>query len=69
VLSNPSACSEKHLVFKSRDQSSRTPLMDHWALLMMKDPELHSLQATPLPSISRRRHHARSPETYMRADY
>jgi hypothetical protein len=69
VLSNPSACSEKHLVFKSRDQSSRTPLMDHWALLMMKDPELHSLQATPLPSISRRRHHARSPETYMLGDY
>jgi hypothetical protein len=43
--------------------------MDHWALFMMKNPELHSLQATPLPSISRRRHHARSPETYMRADY
>jgi hypothetical protein len=44
-------------------------VMDHWALLMMKDPEPQSLQAAPLPSISRRRHHARSPETYMLADY
>ena len=44
-------------------------VMDHWALLMMKDPEPHSWQATPLPNISRRRHHARSPETYMLADY
>jgi hypothetical protein len=43
--------------------------MDHWALLMMKDPEPQSLQETPLPIISRRRHHARSPETYMLADY
>jgi hypothetical protein len=43
--------------------------MDHWALLMMKVPEPHSLQATPLPSITRRRHHARSPETYMLAYY
>ena len=43
--------------------------MDHWALLMMKDPEPQLLQATPLPSISRRRHHARSPETYTLAYY
>ena len=44
--------------------------MDHWALLMIKDPEEpHSLQQTPLPCITRRRHHARSPETYMLADY
>jgi hypothetical protein len=44
--------------------------MDHWALLMMKDPEKQqSLQETPLPIISRRGHHARSPETYMLADY
>src|SRR5215217_5433258 len=40
-------------------------VMDHWALLMMKDPELQLLQETPLPSITRRKHHARSPETYM----
>ena len=43
--------------------------MDHWALLMMKDPEPQLLQETPLPSITRRRHPARSPETYMLADY
>ena len=43
--------------------------MDHWALLMMKDPEPHSLQETPLPIISWRRHHALSPEMYMLAYY
>src|SRR5215217_9251484 len=44
--------------------------MDHWALSMIKDPEqAHSLQQTPLPSITRRRHHVRSPEMYMLADY
>src|SRR5829696_4311284 len=43
--------------------------MDHWALLMIKDPEPHLLQAIPLPSISWRTHHAHSPETYMPADY
>lgn len=35
----------------------------------MKDPEPQLLQAVPLPTISRRRHHARYPETYMLADY
>jgi hypothetical protein len=49
--------------------SSGELVMDHWALLMMKDLEPQSLQATPLPIISRRRHHARSPETYMLGDY
>jgi hypothetical protein len=44
-------------------------VMDHWALLIIKDSEPHSLQANPLSSITRRRHHARSPETYMLADY
>jgi hypothetical protein len=43
--------------------------MDDWALLMMKDPEPQLSQATPLPTISRPKHHARSPETYMAADY
>ena len=43
--------------------------MDHWALLMMKHPELQILEETPLPSISWRRHHARSPETSMPAGY
>ena len=43
--------------------------MDHWALLMMKDPEPQLLQAVPLPTISQRRYHARYPETYMLADY
>jgi hypothetical protein len=44
--------------------------MDHWALSMIMDPEqTHSLQQTPLPSITRRAHHARFPETYMLTDY
>src|SRR5215218_101718 len=37
---------------------------------MIMDPQqAHSLQQTPLPSITRRRYHARSPETYALADY
>jgi hypothetical protein len=46
-------------------------VMDHWALLMMKDPEGEPQlsQATPLSSIRWRKHHARSPETYMLAHY
>src|SRR5215211_2579298 len=45
-------------------------VIDHWALSMIMDPQqAHSLQQTPLPSITRRRHHARSPETYTLADY
>src|SRR5215207_7346347 len=44
--------------------------MDHWALLMIKDPEEPQLlQATSLSSISWRTHHACSPERYMSADY
>jgi hypothetical protein len=40
--------------------------MDHWALLMMKDPEEpHLFQATSLSSISWHTHHARSQERYM----
>src|SRR5215208_6133209 len=40
------------------------------ALSMIMDPQqAHSLQQTPLPSITRRRYHARSPETYALADY
>jgi hypothetical protein len=50
--------------------SARGLVVDHRALLMMKDPtEPQLLQATPLPSISRRRHPTLSPETYMLADY
>jgi hypothetical protein len=45
-------------------------IMVHWALSMIKDPEqAHSLQQTSLPSITRRRHQACSPEMYMLADY
>src|SRR5215204_188152 len=44
--------------------------MDHWALLMIMDPEEPQLlQATSLSSISWRTHHACSPEAYMPADY
>jgi hypothetical protein len=43
--------------------------MDHWALLMIKDQEPQLLQVTSLLSISWRRHPARSPETYIPADY
>jgi hypothetical protein len=40
--------------------------VDHWAFSMMQDLEKpHSLQETPLPSITRRKHHALSPETYI----
>src|SRR5215212_3868016 len=53
--------------FKSTS-SAEGLIMDHWALLMIKDPEdPHLLQATPFPSISWRTHHACSPETYMPA--
>ena len=40
-------------------------VMDHRALLMMKDPEPQLWHANPLPSISWRRHHACWEETYM----
>src|SRR5215217_652158 len=37
---------------------------------MIMDPQqAHSLQQTPLPSITRRRYHTCSPETYALADY
>jgi hypothetical protein len=44
-------------------------ITDHCALLMMKDPEPQLWQANSLCNITRRRHHARSPDAYMAAGY
>ena len=41
--------------------------MDQCALLMMKDLEPQLWQANSFCGITRRRHHARSPDAYMRA--
>jgi hypothetical protein len=44
-------------------------VVDHRTLLMMKDPEPQFSQANSLPTITRRRHPALSPETCTPADY
>jgi hypothetical protein len=43
--------------------------MGHWAPLMIKDPAPQLWQANSFCSISWRRHHARSPETFIPAGY
>ena len=43
--------------------------MDHWPPLMIKDPEPQLWQVNSFANISWRRHHARSPETFMPAGY
>ena len=43
--------------------------MGHWAPLMIKETEPQLWQANSFCSISRRKHHACSPETYMPAGY
>jgi hypothetical protein len=43
--------------------------MDHWPPLIIKDPEPQLWQVNSFASISWRRHHARSPETFMPAGY
>ena len=49
--------------------SAGDPFVDHRAPLMMKDSEPQLWQACPFCTITRRRHHARSPEGYIRAAY